>query len=120
MKWAAWRDDLHPEQVRSLYIHDTAVNPGDFCRQIALELGLEPSWSRAMILREVRDGQTGVAVPVEVAEHGQQSQHLRAQGLTLVEHQQHGELTFEGTLEELTMLAQRPFIARIGGNLVIL
>lgn len=48
------RDELHPEQVRSLYVHDTAVNPGDFCRQIALELGLEPSFTRALILREVR------------------------------------------------------------------
>ncbi len=48
------RDELHPEQVRSLYIHDTAVNPGDFCRQIALELGLEPRWSRALTMRDVR------------------------------------------------------------------
>ena len=48
------RDDLHPEQVRALYLHDTAVNPGDFCRQIALELGLEPSWTRALVMREVR------------------------------------------------------------------
>lgn len=48
------RDDLHPEQVRTLYLHDTAVNPGDFCRQIALELGLEPSWTRALIMREIR------------------------------------------------------------------
>ena len=31
------RDELHPEQVRTVYLHDTAVNPGDFCRQIALE-----------------------------------------------------------------------------------
>ncbi len=49
------RDELHPEQVRSLYVHDTAVNPGDFCRQIALELGIEPSWTRALVLREVRE-----------------------------------------------------------------
>lgn len=48
------RDELHPEQVRSLYVHDTAVSPGDFCRQIALELGLEPSFTRALTLREVR------------------------------------------------------------------
>lgn len=48
------RDGLHPEQVRCLYIHDTAVNPGDFCRQIALELGLEPSWSRALTMRDIR------------------------------------------------------------------
>lgn len=48
------RDELHPEQVRSLYIHDTAVNPGDFCRQLALELGLEPSFSRALTLRAIQ------------------------------------------------------------------
>lgn len=49
------RDDLHPEQVRALYLHDTAVNPGDFCRQIALELGLEPRWTRALVLRQARE-----------------------------------------------------------------
>lgn len=48
------RDELHPEQVRSIYIHDTAVNPGDFCRQVALELGIEPSWSRALTLRAIQ------------------------------------------------------------------
>lgn len=48
------RDDLHPEQVRTLYIHDTIVNPRDFCRQIALELGLEPQHSRAMGLRLIQ------------------------------------------------------------------
>lgn len=48
------RDEMHPEQVRSLYIHDTAVNPGDFCRQLALELGLEPSFSRALTLRAIQ------------------------------------------------------------------
>lgn len=48
------RDELHPEQVRSLYVHDTAVNPGDFCRQVALELGLEPSFSRALTLRAIQ------------------------------------------------------------------
>lgn len=48
------RDELHPEQVRILYLHDTAVNPGDFCRQIALELGLEPSFSRALTLRAIQ------------------------------------------------------------------
>ena len=42
------RDELHPEQVRVVYLHDTAVNPSDFCRQIALELGLEPSFSRSL------------------------------------------------------------------------
>lgn len=48
------RDELHPEQVRSLYLHDTAVNPADFCRQIALGLEIEPSWTRALIMREIR------------------------------------------------------------------
>ena len=27
------RDDLHPDQVRAVYLHDTLVNPADFCRQ---------------------------------------------------------------------------------------
>jgi len=49
------RDELHPEQVRSIYLHDTAVNPADFCRQVALELGLEPRWSRALLLRDIQD-----------------------------------------------------------------
>ncbi len=48
------RDGLHPEQVRAIYLHDTAVNPADFCRQIALELGLEPRWSRALTLRVIQ------------------------------------------------------------------
>ena len=30
------RDGLHPDQVRALYLHDTLVNPADFCRQLAL------------------------------------------------------------------------------------
>lgn len=49
------RDELHPEQVRSVYVHDTDVNPGDFCRQIAWELGLEPSFTRAQMMREIRE-----------------------------------------------------------------
>ena len=48
------RDDLHPDQVRALYLHDTLVNPADFCRQLALALGLQPEWSRAMTLRLVQ------------------------------------------------------------------
>jgi type II secretory pathway predicted ATPase ExeA len=48
------RDDLHPDQVRAIYLHDTLVNPADFCRQIALELGLEPEWSRAMTFRLIQ------------------------------------------------------------------
>ena len=48
------RDDLHPDQVRAVYLHDTLVNPADFCRQLALELGLEPEWSRAMTFRLIQ------------------------------------------------------------------
>lgn len=49
------RDDLHPEQVRALYLHDTAVSPSDLCRQMALELGIDPSYTRALILRQIRE-----------------------------------------------------------------
>jgi general secretion pathway protein A len=49
------RDDLHPEQVRTLYLCDTAGNPADFFRQIALELGIEPLWSRVLTLRAIKD-----------------------------------------------------------------
>jgi len=45
------RDELHPDQVRALYLHDTLVNPADFCRTLALALGLQPQWSRAMTFR---------------------------------------------------------------------
>ena len=48
------RDELHPEQVRTVYVHDTAVSPGDFCRQLALELGLEPAFTRALTLRAIQ------------------------------------------------------------------
>jgi type II secretory pathway predicted ATPase ExeA len=48
------RDSLHPEKVRAVYLHDTAVNPADFFRQLALGLGLEPHWSRALVLRSVQ------------------------------------------------------------------
>ncbi len=48
------RDDLHPDQVKTVYIHDTAVSPLDFVRQIALELGLEPPGSRALIRRAIQ------------------------------------------------------------------
>lgn len=48
------REHLHPDQVRAVYLHDTLVNPADFCRQIALELGLQPQWSRAMTFRLVQ------------------------------------------------------------------
>jgi len=48
------RDSLHPEKVRAVYLHDTAVNPADFFRQLALELGIEPHWSRALVFRSVK------------------------------------------------------------------
>jgi type II secretory pathway predicted ATPase ExeA len=48
------RDDLHPDKVRSLYLHDTEVNPADFCRQLALELAIEPQWTRAMTMRAIQ------------------------------------------------------------------
>jgi general secretion pathway protein A len=48
------RDELHPDQVRAVYLHDTLVNPADFCRQLALELGLRPEWSRALTLRQIQ------------------------------------------------------------------
>jgi general secretion pathway protein A len=48
------RDDLHPDQVRAVYLHDTLVNPADFCRQLALALGLQPEWSRAMTFRLIQ------------------------------------------------------------------
>ena len=71
------RDDLHPDQVRAVYLHDTLVNPADFCRQLALELGLEPEWSRAMtfrliqneIQRLVKDRHLTVLIIVDEAHH---------------------------------------------------
>jgi type II secretory pathway predicted ATPase ExeA len=48
------RESLHPDQVRVLYIHDTAVNAGDLYRQLALELGIEPEWSRALTFRAIQ------------------------------------------------------------------
>src|SRR5262249_24344160 len=48
------RDELHPDQVRVLYLHDTLVNPADFCRQLALELVLEPERPRPMTFRLIR------------------------------------------------------------------
>ncbi|HEY0557744.1 MAG TPA: AAA family ATPase [Thermoanaerobaculia bacterium] len=48
------RDDLHPDQVRAVYLHDTLVNPADFCRQLAHELAIEPEWSRAMTFRRIQ------------------------------------------------------------------
>lgn len=47
------RDDLHPEQIRVLYLHDTAVSPRDFCDQIAFELGLQTHPSRSRTLRAI-------------------------------------------------------------------
>ena len=48
------RDDLHPDQARTIYLYDTVVSVVDFCRQLALELGLEPSFSRVMTLRSIK------------------------------------------------------------------
>jgi type II secretory pathway predicted ATPase ExeA len=48
------RDELHPDQVRALYLHDTLVNAADFCRQLALQLGLQPQWSRALTFRLIQ------------------------------------------------------------------
>lgn len=71
------RDDLHPDQVRAVYLHDTLVNPADFCRQLALDLGLQPEWSRAMtfrliqqeIQRLVKDRHLTVLLIVDEAHH---------------------------------------------------
>lgn len=49
-----FKEALHPDQVRVVYIHDTAVNAGDLYRQLALELGIEPQWSRAMTFRAIQ------------------------------------------------------------------
>lgn len=48
------RDGLHPDQVRTLYVHDTSVGVIDFCRQVALELGLHPPYSRALLFRAIQ------------------------------------------------------------------
>lgn len=48
------RDSLHPDRVRCLYVYDTAVNAADLFRQIALELAIEPHWSRAMTFRGIQ------------------------------------------------------------------
>ena len=71
------RDSLHPEKVRAVYLHDTAVNPADFFRQLALELGLEPHWSRALgfrsvqqeIVRLVKERHLTVLLVVDEAHH---------------------------------------------------
>lgn len=48
------RDELHPDQVRILYLQDTLSHPADFCRQLALELGLLPKGSRALNFRLIQ------------------------------------------------------------------
>jgi type II secretory pathway predicted ATPase ExeA len=48
------RDDLHPDQVRCLYLFDTDIGANDFCRHLALELALEPPWSRASTFRAIQ------------------------------------------------------------------
>lgn len=47
------REDPHPEQIRLLYLQDTAVSPRDFCGQIAFEQGIQPHVSRARTLRTI-------------------------------------------------------------------
>lgn len=49
-----FREALHPDQVRIVYLHDTSVNAADLYRQLALELGIEPHWSRAMTFRAIQ------------------------------------------------------------------
>lgn len=49
-----FKEALHPDQVRVVYLYDTAVNAGDLYRQLALELGIEPKWSRAMSFRAIQ------------------------------------------------------------------
>lgn len=49
-----FKEALHPDQVRVIYLYDTGVNAGDLYRQLALELGLEPRWSRAMSFRAIQ------------------------------------------------------------------
>ena len=48
------RDDLHPEQVRALYISDTLGTARELCSSIALELGIEPSQYRVRMLRDIQ------------------------------------------------------------------
>lgn len=49
-----FRDELNPEQVKAIYLSDTNVHIADLYRQFALELGVEPAWSRANTLRAIR------------------------------------------------------------------
>ena len=49
-----FKDALHPDQVRLLYLHDTSVNAGDLYRGLAAELGIEPRWGRAMTFRAIQ------------------------------------------------------------------
>lgn len=48
------RDDLHPEQVRILYLSDTLGTARELCASIALELGIEPCQSRVRMLRDIQ------------------------------------------------------------------
>lgn len=49
-----FKEALHPDQVRLVYLHDTSVNAGDLYRQLALELGIEPRWGRGMTFRAIQ------------------------------------------------------------------
>ena len=41
------REDLHPDQVRALYLHDTLVNPADPAAGASLECGIGASTREA-------------------------------------------------------------------------
>ena len=45
---------LHPDRVRAVYLHDTAVGVADLYRQLAHELCIEPAFSRALTLRRIQ------------------------------------------------------------------
>lgn len=80
------RDELHPEQVRTLYVHDTEVSPRDLCHQIAFELGLEPHPSRARTLRAIQQEVRRLATErrLTVLLVLDEAQHLRPQVLALL------------------------------------
>lgn len=49
-----FKEALHPDQVRTIYLHDTAVGAADLYRQLAMELGLAPAYGRSMTFRAVQ------------------------------------------------------------------
>jgi type II secretory pathway predicted ATPase ExeA len=50
-----FKEALHPDQVRLVYLYDTTVNAADLYRQLAMELGIEPRWRRSMTFRAVQE-----------------------------------------------------------------